>query len=102
MESGCTRADVEVKRLEISSSGGMLWAWGRCRKRGLEVGMWRCRDLEVRCKRADVEAKRYGDPELGRHAAGLGTWRCLPQELWRFDAGVASKEVWRSGGVLRV
>ena len=25
---------------------------------------------------------------LSRRAAGLGTWRCLSQELWRGDAGV--------------
>jgi len=87
MEAGCTRADVEVKRLEIWSSGGMLRAWGRCRKRGLGVGTWWCRDLEVRCKRADVEVKRYGDPGLGRHATGLGR------------GGV---EVWSSRGVLQV
>ena len=43
------------------------------------------------------------DLELGRHAAGLGTWRDVEvfvsraPELWRCDAGVASlcQEIWR-------
>jgi len=44
----------------------------------------RCGGREVRCRRADVEVKTYDAPELGSHAAG-----------------VASKEVWRSGGALQ-
>ena len=27
------------------------------------LGTWRCRGLEARCRRADVEANRYGDLE---------------------------------------
>jgi len=67
--------------IELGSSGGMLRAWGRG---GVEV----CRygGVEMRCRR--VASKRYGDLGLGRHAAGLGTWRCLPQEVWRCAAGV--------------
>ena len=52
METGCRRADV----------GGGMEAW----RRGV---------LEARRKRRDVEGQRYGDVELGRHAAGMGTWR---------------------------
>ena len=33
----------------------------------------------MRGRRADVEAKRYGDLKLGRHAAGPGT---LPQKRY--------------------
>ena len=35
------------------------------------LGTWRCRGLEVRCRSVDLEAKRYGDRELGRCAAGV-------------------------------
>ena len=76
----------------------------------------------MRCRRADVEAKRYEDLELVRHAAGLGTWRYVEcrgmelrssggalqacrrggemHELWRHDVGVVRKryggmELWR-------
>jgi len=58
MEAYCRRADVEAQRY-----GG----------------------LEVRCRR--VASKRYGDLELGRHAAGPGTWRCRGMKLWRRAAG---------------
>src|SRR6266480_110643 len=48
--------------MELWSSGGMLRALPQKRYGG----------REVRCRRADVEVKRYGAPELGSHAAGLG------------------------------
>ena len=44
--------------------------------------------MEARCKRADVEAKKYEALELGRHAAGLGRRR---------GGGI---EIWSSGGAL--
>jgi len=63
----------------------MLRAWGRCLERG----------LEVRCRRADVEAKRYEDLELVRHAAGLDIL-----EVWKYAAGVLPQEIWNSDGML--
>ena len=45
----------------------MLRARGRCLKRG----------LEVRCRRRDVEVRRYGGTEVWRHVVGPGT---LPQK----------------------
>ncbi len=50
----------------------MLWAWG--------YG-----GLEARCRYVDEECRGM---EIGRYAAGAGTWRCLPQELGRRAAGV--------------
>ena len=66
-----------------------------------------------------MEAKRYGDSELGRHVAGLGTWsdsgvkvycrradaeaqRYEALELWKCAAGVLplrGMELWGSGAL---
>ena len=48
------------------------------RRSRVDVEAWNSGALEVRCTR--VASNWYGAPEL-----------------WRFDADVASKEVWRSG-----
>ena len=38
--------------------------------------------MEAGCRRADVEVFASRDLEFGRHAAGLGTWRCRGMETW--------------------
>ena len=53
------------------------------------------RVLEMRCRRVDAR-----DLEFRRRAAGVGTCRSLPQELWRCAAGVGTsrygdRELWR-------
>ena len=76
--------------------------------------------LKAHCRRRDVEVFASRDRELGRCAAGVQTWRYLPQEPWRSRGGVGTcrrhrgMELWRcaagvlplclkrSGGVLRV
>ena len=68
----CRRGGVED--IKISSSGGMLRAW---RHGGTEI--WSLGG--VLRARGRGGTGRYGDLELGRRAAGAGTWRCLPQEL---------------------
>jgi len=47
--------------------------------------------MELRSSGSALQAltqKRYGALELWRRAAGVGTWRSLPQEVWRCVAGV--------------
>jgi len=53
-------------------------------------------------RRRRVASKRYGAPALWRRTAGVGTWRCLPQEIGS-SGGVAVQtsrrrgmEPWRS------
>ncbi len=60
MEAYCRRADVEAQRYEGLEV--------RCRRVDVEVFV--SRGLEMRCR--SVASKRY---------AGIGTWRCLPQEI---------------------
>jgi len=45
--------------MELGSSGGMLRAWRRCLKRGLEE-VWNSGDALQTCRRGDVEAWRSG------------------------------------------
>ena len=80
---------------------------------------WRHGGIESYYRRADVEAQRYGDLEVccmrvdardmdvWRCAAGVQTWRYLPQELRRHAVGVemmkdGGMELWRPGGMLSV
>ena len=66
--------------------------------------------MEAGCKRVDVEAKRYGAPEVWRRAVGVATWRCEAVEAHcrcttrrygGMDAGCkrAGVEVWSSGAL---
>ena len=71
----CRRANVEVWR------SGALEACYACRDVE-EAEIWSSGALEMRCRRIDAEMLRYGDLERWRHAAGVGTWRSLRQELW--------------------
>jgi len=48
---------------------------------------WRYGALEARCKRVDVEAKKYGGIELCRRR-NVEAWRYGAPKLWRRDAGV--------------
>ena len=90
---------MEVARLEIWSSGGML----RARGRGGGTEVWSSGALEVCCRRVDVAVLRYEDLELRRHAAGLETWRYGALELRRRAVGVrrGDIEVWRPGDALQ-
>ena len=98
---GCRLADVETQKplelcsqivlplrgMEIWSSGGMLRAWGRCLKRG----------LEVRCRRADsggICLKSPGGLEMRRKPRDM--------EVWSSGDALQACRRLRSGGVLRV
>ena len=54
-------------------AAGVLRVWGRV---GL-IDVWSSEALEVRGRRVAPLPQ-----ELWRRAAGVGTWRSLPQEVW--------------------
>jgi len=73
----CRRAEVDA--VEIWSSGGMLWAWGRGRT-------WRCLSQELRSSEGALQACRRGDSggiERWKRAEGIRRDQALDAR-WRY------------------
>jgi len=83
--------------MEIWGSGGMLRAWGRCLKRGLEVHCRR-RDVEGFASRALEACCSRSEEEVWRRAGGVHAWRKEECSSGIREARY-SRGVWRRGGV---
>src|SRR5947208_2802607 len=74
-------------------SGALEACCGYWLKEGSHVEVFASRALEVRCRRGDSEAGRYGDLEahyrcsdmyVWRHGALEARYRCIDVETWRY------------------